>query len=338
MEIIHENEYLYRMNKEAEPYLELHRQEKYVSNAENFIRGKNKDFSRKIHIQYYLAKNPRGVIVISHGFTEGSPKYDEMIYYFLKAGYHVYMPEHMGHGLSYRLTADPSLVHVDIWKRYVRDFLKVCREIKGTHPDLPLILFAHSMGGAIGGISASWEPGLFQKIILSSPMIRPLTGKVPWPLVVLIAHFECFFGKAQKYVAGQKLYDGGESFETCAGTSESRFERYDKIRRAHKELQTCAASYGWLLAAIKMSWYLRIWGWKKIKIPVLFFQAENDDFVSVRALKRFAGKVKQQGSSSCKYIYMPGTKHEIYCSDDSSMEKYLKQIFRFLEIDAQEIY
>lgn len=86
MEIIHENEYLYRMNKEAEPYLELHRQEKYVSNAENFIRGKNKDFSRKIHIQYYLAKNPRGVIVISHGFTEGSPKYDEMIYYFLKAG------------------------------------------------------------------------------------------------------------------------------------------------------------------------------------------------------------------------------------------------------------
>lgn len=234
--------------------------------------------------------------------------------------------------------ADPSLVHVDIWKRYVRDFLKVCREIKGTHPDLPLILFAHSMGGAIGGISASWEPGLFQKIILSSPMIRPLTGKVPWPLVVLIAHFECFFGKAQKYVAGQKIYDGGESFETCAGTSESRFERYDKIRRAHKELQTCAASYGWLLAAIKMSWYLRIWGWKKIKVPVLFFQAENDNFVSVRALKRFAGKVKQQGSSSCKYIYMPGTKHEIYCSDDSSMEKYLKQIFRFLEIDAQEIY
>lgn len=47
MEIIHENEYLYRMNKEAEPYLELHRQEKYVSNAENFIRGKNKDFCTK---------------------------------------------------------------------------------------------------------------------------------------------------------------------------------------------------------------------------------------------------------------------------------------------------
>ena len=60
----------------------------------------------KIHVQRYLAEKPKGVIIISHGFTEAAPKYDEMIYYFLKAGYHVYMPEHMGHGQSYRLTAD----------------------------------------------------------------------------------------------------------------------------------------------------------------------------------------------------------------------------------------
>ena len=51
--------------------------------------------------------------------TEAAPKYDEMIYYFLKAGYHVNMPEHMGHGQRYRLTADPSLVHID--KKCIRD-------------------------------------------------------------------------------------------------------------------------------------------------------------------------------------------------------------------------
>ena len=83
------------------------------------------------------------------------------------------MPEHMGHGKSYRLTADPSLVHIDTWKRYVRDFLKICHVIKKTYPELPLVLFAHSMGGAIGTIAAAWEPQLFQKIILNSPMLRP---------------------------------------------------------------------------------------------------------------------------------------------------------------------
>ena len=112
MEIIHENEYLYKMNDEIEPYLATHRQEGYVPGAEDHLHQKDTGIVGKIHVQRYLAEKPKGVIIISHGFTEAAPKYDEMIYYFLKAGYHVYMPEHMGHGQSYRLTADPSLVHI----------------------------------------------------------------------------------------------------------------------------------------------------------------------------------------------------------------------------------
>ena len=195
MEIIHENEYLYKMNDEIEPYLATHRQEGYISGAEDHLHRKDTGIVGKIHVQRYLAEKPKGVIIISHGFTEAAPKYEEMIYYFLKAGYHVYMPEHMGHGQSYCLTADPSLVHIDTWKRYVRDFLKICHVIKKTYPELPLVLFAHSMGGAIGTIAAAWEPQLFQKIILNSPMLRPLTGNVPWPLVIAIAQTKCLFGK-----------------------------------------------------------------------------------------------------------------------------------------------
>ena len=37
MEIIHENEYLYKMNDEIEPYLATHRQEGYISGAEDHL-------------------------------------------------------------------------------------------------------------------------------------------------------------------------------------------------------------------------------------------------------------------------------------------------------------
>ena len=93
----------------------------------------------------------------------------------------------------------------------MRDFLKICHVIKKTYPELPLVLFAHSMGGAIGTIAAAWEPQLFQKIILNSPMLRPLTGNVPWPLVIAIAQTKCLLGKKEDYVAGQKPYDGSET-------------------------------------------------------------------------------------------------------------------------------
>ena len=99
---------MYKMNDEIEPYLATHRQEGYIPGAEDHLHRKDTGIVGKIHVQRYLAEKPKGVIIISHGFTEAAPKYDEMIYYFLKAGYHVYMPEHMGHGQSYRLTADSS--------------------------------------------------------------------------------------------------------------------------------------------------------------------------------------------------------------------------------------
>jgi len=61
------------------------------------------------------------------------------------------------------------------------------------------------------------------------------------------------FGKKKNEAMwpGQKPYDGSDTFETSAATSKARFERYNEIRKAHKELQTSAASYGWLRASIK---------------------------------------------------------------------------------------
>ena len=168
MQIIHENEYEEIMKNIVTPYLLSHRRELYVPGADYPFRNESKRITGKIHMLQYLSDidMPKGVVVISHGFTESAVKYDEVAYYFLKEGYHVYIPEHCGHGRSYRLTADPSLVHIDTWRRYIRDFLKACRYIKKAHPDLSLNLYAHSMGGAIGGIAAAWEPDWFHKVIL----------------------------------------------------------------------------------------------------------------------------------------------------------------------------
>ena len=140
MNTILEKEYDTVMKETVEPYLKKHRKSGYISSYDGI---------GKIHVMRYLAEEPKGVIVICHGYTESAPKYDELVYYFLQAGYHVYLPEHCGHGLSYRLTKDPSLVHIDNWKRYVRDFLHVCEYIRKKHPDLHLNLFAHSMEAGV---------------------------------------------------------------------------------------------------------------------------------------------------------------------------------------------
>ena len=64
MEIIHENEYVYKMNDEIEPYLATHRQEGYIPGAEDHLHRKDMGIVGKIHVQRYLAEKPKGVIII----------------------------------------------------------------------------------------------------------------------------------------------------------------------------------------------------------------------------------------------------------------------------------
>ena len=106
---------------------------------------------------------------------------------------------------------------------------------------------------------------------MTSPLLRPLTGNVPWPLVIAIAQTKCLLGREEDYVAGQKPYDGGETFETSGCTSRPRFEKYNELCKENKKFQVSAASYGWLLASVKMSWYIKYCGWKKLTAPVLLW-------------------------------------------------------------------
>lgn len=284
---------------------------------------------KKIHCMRYRAEQAKGVVLISHGFTESVEKYQEVIYYFLKKGFHVYCMEHCGHGHSYRLVKDLSLVHIDHYERYVEDLLFVAGTVKKENGELPLFLYAHSMGGGIGAAAAAREPDCFDKVILSSPMLRPKTAPVPWGLAEMIAGIYCLLGKEEDYVMGQRPYDGLEQFAESASTSEARFAYYQERRKDEPLYQINAPSYGWLRSAGRMNRYLRSTGWRRISAPVLLFQAEQDNFVSLQEQERFIRKLSSRGEA--QLIRVAGTKHEIYNAEENVLEGYWEKVFEFLE-------
>ena len=146
--VLQEKNYAERRQNGVEPYLAAHAEEFYWE----------RESGHPIHVLRYRAFRPRGVVVISHGFTENAEKYKEIVYYFIKEHFHVYLPEHCGHGKSYRLVEDPSLVYVDSYHRYVEDLLFVARKAKAEACGLPLVLYSHSMGGGSGRQSAASVP------------------------------------------------------------------------------------------------------------------------------------------------------------------------------------
>lgn len=318
--IIKEQKFTEQMKQTIEPYLSARRSEVYL----------NREWDRQIYYARYHADSPKGVVVISHGFTETAEKYFELAYYFLKAGFHVYIPEHLGHGRSTRLTDDLSLVHVEDFHTYVDDLLAVAAAAREAHPDLSLYLYGHSMGGGIAACAAATEPDTFARLILSSPMIRPQTGSIPWTAVKAMIPVKLKLGKGKEYLKGHHAFEDTETFEDSASTSRARFDYYQEKRRSNPLFQTSGASNQWLAEAIHMEHYLLAAGWKQIRIPTLLFQAEHDSFVCANAQEQFVRLIHHQTPGLIKLVRVPDAKHEIYNTTEEILAPYMTKILAFL--------
>lgn len=327
--ILSENDYMNQMDTLVVPYLNKRKKEIYLQ----------RETEKKIYTVSYRADSPKGIMLISHGFTESAEKYREMAYYFVREGYHTIIMEHCGHGRSYRLVKDPSLIHIDKYERYVDDLLFVAHTVHIKYPKLPFYLFGHSMGGGIAAAAAGTEPMLFHRIILSSPMIRPSTENVPWYVAYAISALCCLTGKSTSYVIGQKPYQGPETFTVSSVVSEARFTYYQKIRDREPLFHMNGASYGWLHEAARLNSFLRTKGWKRIKVPVLMFQAGQDTFVSNKEQDRFMDKLTRKNDISSgqdksvptfQLVRIPQSKHEIYTSRSEVLNDYWEKIFEFL--------
>ncbi len=314
-------DYKSQMKQVIEPVLQLYRKQFWLEREEG----------KKIYCLSFCKPHPKAVVVISHGFTENEEKYKEIIYRFLEENYSVYFMEHCGHGRSYRLVDDLSLVHVDRFERYVDDFRMLVHSAKEENPRKKMYLFAHSMGGGIGAATITKEPDLFQKAVLSAPMIRLYTGKIPYHEARVAVKACCKAGKAEQYMQGYHSYDGPTTIGDSSSMRQDQHEYYQEIRSKEKLFQTNAPSYGWINEADRMNRYLRKNASSNIKIPVLVFQSEMECLVSKNAQKKFVLGLRKAGNEKAKLVYVHGSKHEAFNATKKIREAFWRRVFRFYE-------
>lgn len=102
---------------------------------------------------------PRGVLIISHGLAEHSRRYRRFAERLSAAGFHVYAPDHRGHGATRAPDAPPGRFAAQGGgHRVVEDLLAVREFVSAAHSGLPVILFGHSMGGLFALAFAETHP------------------------------------------------------------------------------------------------------------------------------------------------------------------------------------
>lgn len=92
----------------------------------------------------------KGVVQISHGMAEYSHRYSRFAFELCKAGYAVFISDHVGHGYSVSDKGMLGFFGEEKGEEYFIDDLKTLTDIaKGEYPNLPFYMLGHGMGSLI---------------------------------------------------------------------------------------------------------------------------------------------------------------------------------------------
>lgn len=312
--IIRENEFEQTMKDVVDPELKTLRQDGTFEGYDG----------KPLCYHKFCPEGARGTVVIVHGFTESSEKYDEMCWYFIKSGLSVYLYDQRGHAKSWREVEDKTITHVRKFEEYVKDL--ECFIDRVVPKDGPFYLFSHSMGGGVAALYIEAHPDKFEKAVLSSPMIAPSTGNYPAFLGKMICGTMTLFGQSKKRLFLSGEYPGEESFEDSCGNSEVRFRRYEQFKRTHSDYQNYSPTYRWTLESLKVKKKILKKGRPEgIATKVLLLSAGKDNMVENEAQREFAARVP-----GCVFEEFPGSKHEIFIGTDDIMSRYVPAVLDFI--------
>lgn len=126
--------------------------------------GKNRIHARKC----IPDTTPRAVIQIAHGIAEHINRYDDFMSYLASNGFLAVGNDHLGHGQSIEAPANKGFFAAkNGWSYAVKDMVLLHDIMKKEAPDIPYIIFGHSMGSFLTRTYIIDYPEKYDAVIIS---------------------------------------------------------------------------------------------------------------------------------------------------------------------------
>lgn len=279
----------------------------------------------KLYYEYFLSREPRGSVVFVHGLSEFTKKYYEFAHYFLHQGFNVFLYDQRGHGKSHRDTARPELIHINSFDQLEQDLDTYIETVVRPASGLPLYLYAHSMGGAVGLLYLSKHGRKLEKAAVTSPMLMPRMNDLPaWPFLISTTVCRLFRTSRAKFIFSDE-YQEGKPYVPIPGDSPSRV----RYCLAYREKEACYRSTPMTLGCIQQTTTVRFRllsrkVTQRICIPTLMLCSETDTLVRTKYQARFAKRCP-----GCAYEILPGANHAFHTDCNEILEQTLHRVLSF---------
>lgn len=128
----------------------------------SFIKGGHGD----IALHDWGNDRPGYLALLVHGYGEHLGRYQYVARTLQAQGARVFGPDHLGHGLS-----QGERVLIEDYDAVVDDVERIVSHVRQEHPDLPLVVIGHSMGGMIATRYVQRYGDGVRALVLSGPLI-----------------------------------------------------------------------------------------------------------------------------------------------------------------------
>lgn len=291
--------------------------------CEGFFEGVD---GAQIYYEYFLCDGARGSVVLLHGMSEFTCKHYELAWYLLHQGYSVFMYDHRGHGKSQRLTPRSDLIHVERFDDYVQDLDIFVNTVVQGAATAPLYLYGHSMGGAVSLFYMAAHPGVFRKVVLSSPLFEPIVG-VPIPLAAVSALKDQLLRGPKSKLTHSRDFSAQIPDQWLHDPKCSRNLYMLRLRLEESCYQTTPMSARFALRALYLTPRLLRLA-KHITTPHLLISGEEDTVVNTRPHHRYAKRAPM-----CSFVSVPDGKHAMTCDHEAQVAVHTHLVLDFLRED-----
>ncbi len=289
----------------------------------------NLNGDNKLRVAFWNLSSSKGTIFLQSGRTEFIEKYYEVISEFIDRGYAIAMMDWRGQGLSSRVSKNIRIGHIDNFKTFDDDFIKIVEECFKKRCPTPFIGFGHSMGGCLLASYFISEKNVLEKCILCAPMVSVRANAMSRRIVKLLGLLDNIgYGSFPMQKPSWDSEDGWieEPFEDNALTTDrERFERSFKFLKKCPELGVKGITVGWLKHALNRTNQFKKIQWNiAIKRPLLLLDATEDKLVNSHLNKELLGQSDLVEIKSLK------SQHEIMMETDEIRDEAWKSIDNFL--------
>ena len=122
---------------------------------------------RTLHRRSWVAPFPERALALVHGYAEHSGRYEHVGRWLAERGCAVHAFDQQGHGRS-----DGRRGHVRRLDDLLDDIATLVEQVRSEHPDLPLHLVGHSMGGLEVAVFLSRRRPVLASAVLSGAALR----------------------------------------------------------------------------------------------------------------------------------------------------------------------